>query len=558
MINTKRILLALLALGMVTVLLISCGPASRKGAVVPNVAPQIRWADIPIDSTRYTMNPTIKWWGTDKDGQIEAYRYSILLADYVNSNGGPDAIINSFPDTATWTELAGNISQTKVFLYSSQDTSVYIDQFVFMRAIDDDNASSSTIYLLLSRKNHPPTCRVVLPDSTQWCLPESTSRWQGITIAWDGKDSLDYPGLQPDFQWQVRAYGPFADSASADTLPAHLYWALIDEQSHSDWTMNKSTSLINFVTGYYMIYARNRDDALVPAEVPATGVISVFEPQWIRNSDFKKILLVEHSRYATNRPGELRSIFADSVREFYTQLLDSAGYSPSEYDWYSTNGTLLVDKDILYNYRMVMAVNIDAFLATDPSGLDTLYGPVSTDQRAFYKAYLNVGGMLWVVGRRSFENPLAGASSDGQVNFASTSLQHRYLDLISVNTPKRSEPLAAEFSGAISILPGFEDIYVDTLRVSYTSTASNHYAEALRGVETLVRGDSPEGLSETIYLYRAINPDTSRYANLPAAIRFTTTGYKTSYFSFPLYFMEKSQAVAVTRRMLDWFLNPVQ
>jgi len=66
-------------------------------------------------------------------------------------------------------------------------------------------------------------------------------------------------------------------------------------------------------------------------------------------------------------------------------------------------------------------------------------------------------------------------------------------------------------------------------------------------------------VSKTIFVYNAINPDTSTQHGRPIAVRYYPDNgiFKTSYFSFPLYLMDNSegQVQQVFDVMLSWFLN---
>ena len=181
--------------------------------------------------------------------------------------------------------------------------------------MDDDSLFSPIIYRSLARNNHAPTCYLIVPwkdivqpdgrrndgepIDPQWCLPETTTTWKGIRVAWVGKDSIDIKGIQPDFDWNFRVYWPFADSASTDTLPEHEFGRLVDPLTGSDWVRNKQFYLIGLHSGWYVVYARNRDDAYVPS-VPAIDYLRVYEPTWVSGTEpTKPILVANHNYYWT-------------------------------------------------------------------------------------------------------------------------------------------------------------------------------------------------------------------------------------------------------------------
>jgi hypothetical protein len=540
-------------------------PNKIDGNENPQVAPSIYWADVTID-TSYNANPNLRWFSTDQDGLVIDYQYAVILASTVDSIGGPQAVINNFPVDLTWTIVHKDSSTIQ--LYASPDTSIYVPQYVFLRAMDDDSLYSPVIYKYMRRNNHPPTCYVILPyqdangngrydqgepAAAQWCLPETTTSWKGIRVAWIGKDSIDIPGLQPDFQWNVRLYGPFADSASCDTLMEHIYTEFINPLTGTNWIPDKQKYLRDLETGWYMISVRNRDDAFV-SSVPAIGRLVIYEPTWIRHPEqTKPILIADHNWYTVSlyTANELKTVYRDSVNQYYLQMMADAGYGPDQYDYrtYTVgNQELQVPIADLYNHSMVIVFDTD------------INRPLKDDrgqeQESMYANYLAVGGKVWIIGRRTFD-PTSGG---GRTDFGLTG-QHS----IAFNYFKLSaavfHPLGigtydqAEFAGAASINPLFPDVTLDSMRVRQTNWVENgvphNFALGLPGVDFLITRPG----SETIYLFNSLYPDTSSFQNFPVAVRYNQGSYKTSYFCFPLYFIQYDQAVAITRTMLDWFFQ---
>jgi len=353
-----------------------------KGTENPNQAPSIYWADVTIDSA-YSSNPNLRWFSTDQDGLVIDYDYCVMLQATVDSLGGPAAIASSFPTDRQWSITHSDSSTIQ--LYASSDTSVYVPQYVFLRAMDDDSSYSTIIYKYLSRNNHAPTCYLILPTGAQWCLPETTTAWKGIRVAWVGKDSIDITGLQPDFQWNIRVYGPFETAPNQwDTLGSYRQWS--NTLTGEPWIQKKELYLTNLVTGFYLMYATCRDDAFVSA-IPATGVIEAYEPTWIRHPELTKpILFANHSVFAyPGQPlprGDVRQAYADSVKQFYINLVQDAGYTSEDYDWVayavrdSAHPISVYDLDVpktdLYNHQLVIILNLDQ------------WNPISASQQKAY------------------------------------------------------------------------------------------------------------------------------------------------------------------------------
>ena len=199
----------------------------------------------------------------------------------------------------------------------------------------------------------------------------------------------------------------------------------------------------------------------------------------------------------------------------------------------------------LYNHKLVIAVDGDW-----ERPLLNARAARQAQQDA-YGLYLNVGGMLWLMGRRTFEGQeLRMGRKDFGVNDDNNPLPYTYLNLSAEFAgPAPGAYRFAEFVGATAIISGFPDLETDTLHVSQTSLGGYRYSRALLGVNYAIRMNE----SEPLYKYVAINPDTSQFHNFPVAIRYDSGSFKTSYFTFPLYFIQTDQAIEVTRQMLQWF-----
>jgi hypothetical protein len=435
--------------------------------------------------------------------------------------------------------------------------------------MDDDSLFSPIIYKYLRRNNHAPTCYLIMPfqDSNgngsydigeppdpQWCLPETTSSWKGIRVAWIGKDSIDVTGLQPDFEWNIRIYGPFTDSTghSADTLGSYRTW--VSGLTGEPWILAKQLYLTNLQTGWYLVYATCRDDAFVPA-TPAMGFLRIFEPTWIRHPELTKpILVAKHNWYTTINftANELRIVYQDSVNEFYNNMLLDAGYTPDQFDVanYTVGNTeLAVPIADLYNHEMVILLDTDINRPLNESA--------GHEQESAYSKYLAVGGKLWIIGRRSFD-PTSGG--EGRSDFPATgihSIAYNYFNLNAVYTHALGTGTysQAEFAGASPLIDGFPDVTLDSMRVRQCNwvegNTPHYFALGLPGVDYILRRPS----SETIYLFDSLYPDTSNFHNFPVAVRYNPGTFKTAYFCFPLYFVQYDQAVQVTRTMLDWFFQ---
>lgn len=541
------LLAAVLILSLLS--LSGCDPLEIQGTPITNISARIYWAGIPSDSMVHSFNPMLHWYGNDEDGQINDYIYGIFQGAYMDSASRENSLV--IPDTMAWISL-GNVTEAVIPLVASPDSSDTIGQYLVLRGIDDSGDTSNVINRYLYRTNNRPTCIVTVPQGPQWVLPDTTGTWQGINISWEGKDSLDYLTFQPDFLWEVRIYGPYDSAAVNDTLTypdtsGAMFIRNITNDCNCDDSTRISATSVNFVdlrTGYYIIYVRNFDDANVPS-VPALGVLEVYEPHWIPHpEEAKHILIADHSRYYPLTPmnqsrwGELPPEYKDGVDNFYIDMVENAGFTSNDYDWFDTHAdTITVTKANLFNYRMVIVLDTDWNLM------------IPEDQQAEYSEYLTVGGKIWVIGRRSFETTSGSGRSDYPMS--TNELAYVYMNLEASVLNRVVDRDVVEFNGANSLIASLPALEIDTLRVSYTSWVLNDYSVALFGIGSLIRfGDA-----ETVYTFNSIDPDNSTYHEFPVAVRYDAGTFKTSYFAFPLYFMDEEASFQAADAMLSWFLD---
>lgn len=530
-------LIFILVAGIFGIAILAGCPSSELGGVrTTNLTPWVEWSNTPQDSMQHSANPLLTWFGADGDGQIVDYQYAVMLSEDVDSYGGIGQIVSDFPESVEWNSL-GNITEAVIPLFASEDTSEYVDQFVFLKCLDDSDFYSEIIYLFLSRNNHPPTCNVTVPEGPRWCLPDTNDFWQGIGVSWEGKDSLDYEGIQPDFLWHVRMYGPFSTLPdSTDTLGQYLYGVLVDGGTGIDTVTITSYDLTDLETGWYILYVKNFDDAHV-ASIPALGIFEVYEPNWVRHpEETKDILVINHSAFFRNSPGSLNPDWEDSVRVFYERIIADAGFSQDQWDWTDDENP---PRSILYNYRMLIVDDIDYREKLD------------ADPETTFLEYLSVGGKIWVIGRFSYATV---GGQTGRLDYGLIDTAHpmalTYMDLSAARFPINSLSYA-EFIGARPILTGMPTLEIDTFLVQQTNFGPFTF-DALARVEHLIRFST----SEPLFVFVSNDPNSvGTFHGFPVAIRYETATFKTSYFSFPLFFIKYDQASNVADQMLAWFLE---
>ncbi|MBI5267740.1 MAG: hypothetical protein HY851_10955, partial [candidate division Zixibacteria bacterium] len=231
-----------LALGCTLVLATAwLGGCKRvTGTHVDNQAPIVWFVNVPPQDQRFSTNPYMYWVGQDRDGQVVSYRYHVIrqtsLLKAIGRTGNdtlavvPDSMIASivgeyspillaFNDSA-WTFLhvdpqAGQ-PQTSVIVPLTAELSdpvrVYVPQWVFVQAIDNDGTLSNLAYRRFQRNNNPPSTRILGFDSLKTPFIDAVEPGgiaTGIRLMWSATDILDYPTEPPPFEFQWRLYGPF-------------------------------------------------------------------------------------------------------------------------------------------------------------------------------------------------------------------------------------------------------------------------------------------------------------------------------------------------------------
>jgi len=320
-----------LAVIALTFLLPGCGKLKNQGEAPPNFAPEVYLANIPIDSSAFLANPEIHWYATDRDGYITKYRYKVVtFANLPKDNGNvcPDCYVEASKqdDFADWTvivvaDVPVSTSGT-VRLFAADNPDSFVSQCFFIQAEDNFGARSDVVYRVFKRANHLPDTRVQLargPYIAGTCSPECT-QISGISVQWEGSDLLDYPGKQPDFEYEWEVYGPFdGEMVNDSTLVVDtngIIWEnfLVDHSWNRDstdvWTTQKSASLSRLfrgvgstgvtLSGYFVFKVRARDDAYAPDPTPAIAAFEAIQPGCERG-----ILLIDNSNYTNKSPGQL-------------------------------------------------------------------------------------------------------------------------------------------------------------------------------------------------------------------------------------------------------------
>jgi len=537
--NRKVWIIAGLALLATLLIVTGCSYLDTTGESRANIRPEVFIANVPLASTNladttfdsdslvvsidtlfdsvvststYLANPRIHWYGTDEDGRVDAYEYAVIPTDSLSphpvglpivrnaaGNVDPrrfaDTLVDSFAAKLDWIEvLAPNAT---VGLYADIDTTVAIDQFLFVRAIDNMGLRSHIKYARYSRQNHPPQSYINLDtieviqrplgqgDTTRprkyFSLPQSTATYPGITIGWSGSDSTDYPDEQPPFDYNWVLYGPFdtrdlaaPDSSrirrtNDDTTTARLEWT--DQDRHT---------FFNLRSGWYLFEVRSRDDAFVPDPTPARARFQVVEPSFE-----KPFMLMDATNYynasklnagcvnfAQRTPDSLPVLTPDTIANYYYSLFVDQGPAFSKADTWKriisplvpSFVNILPDRDVLARYKALIIYDEDLHLPLDEDNNTGEFYSVLSD-------YMNVGGRVVLIGRNLFAASVTGWQSnapepqDAEFN---TGFPLNYFGVTRMYFPAHHQlaqelkKVVADFVSVIPLDPDYPVVVTDT------------------------------------------------------------------------------------------------
>jgi len=251
---TQRNSIGLIAL--VTLLALSGllpGGCAKKldGSTDENIKPLVWFVNVPPDNATSSTNPIVNWLGTDKDGQIDFYRYVVVREDALGEYLGKPADwtpyfaplteteVQTFVDDilpgladSLWTRLYVRASDedphTSNIIPMSAEISdpvrVFVPQFVFVQAYDAEGLGSDIVFRRFLRNDNPPNTRIVgFIDTAAYInsvVPSGDVT--GVKFRWTGTDVLDYPTDAPPFEFEWKIFGPFTDAEYLELLDSFV------------------------------------------------------------------------------------------------------------------------------------------------------------------------------------------------------------------------------------------------------------------------------------------------------------------------------------------------
>ncbi len=222
----KNRLLAALALFMillVPLLMMFSGCASKlEGDQMTNEPPEVGFINSPPESTNFSRNTVIYWWGTDRDGIIDYFRYHVATVAQIGTNTPAQYIAGLVSDDNSWTvvdvDIVNSDPGTEQIIRLSADlndpVNSFVLQYVFLQAFDEEGAASTIEWRIFGRNDNPPNT-VIFSSTAEEPFVNAVSKGgviTGVKMRWGGTDLIDYPADPPPFEFHYRLYGPY-DSA---------------------------------------------------------------------------------------------------------------------------------------------------------------------------------------------------------------------------------------------------------------------------------------------------------------------------------------------------------
>jgi hypothetical protein len=585
----NRTALFLATVGSLVVLLTGCPTPDTPP--FPNSLPDTRLANVPDNDTigvninqGVIPEQTLYWVGDDPDGYIVGYRFR-----WIDVHRGA-------PDTTAWTtlvnltNLAGSPLDTFMLVHPRAQSLYRIyNFFATIRSTDLSTINDIQDRLATGRYFAVPynsgpidgdsvrgadPVQIEAPNKGTFIFdsPADSNQHRFEVKAVDNSDSED-PTAATVYFWTTRSPGPtvFVQSGPSLTAPQFVIrcptevapgltftiagfdastnerefsWTVDDStQGWSPWNPNPravvtAANLLPTGSDTHTFFARGRNrwgvispvaSRMFRALIPAIDI-----PGWP-----KRILVFVNTRDLNYPALPFGAIDSASTTAFYSEILDSLGWA-GRYDFhYRRQGNQFkwLKRDSLMKYSAVI------FLAeariTIPFG-----GPgwqLQVDKLDSLREYLYMGGKLIWSGSPSIKSLFGG----GGYNRFANEIFHTANE--SPVTPFREDP-GPNFIGAIG-RSEYPDLTLDPAKVPPDSLGlryiSTHY---------------PRGFGETIFEWNHRTGDLI-YQNIPLGIRFQGMPadpapncrgtYSVVYFGFPLYYVNRSQAIQVMRKALQ-------
>jgi hypothetical protein len=254
----KAVFILLMALGCLALAaMFSAGCAKKlEGNTYENEKPIVWFVNVPPEDARSSVNPIVNWYGQDRDGQINFYRYLVVREDIIGDSLGKQsnwnpmsepltaAEVQSFVDNqlgripdSLWTVLLVRADSTDphssniipMSAEMSDPVRIFVPQFVFVQAVDEEGLGSDIVFRRFLRNDNPPNTRIVLfvegVPFINSVFPSGPAT--GVKFRWVGTDAVDYPTDPPPFEYEWKLFGPYDSAEYAQIIDSFLVPAFV-------------------------------------------------------------------------------------------------------------------------------------------------------------------------------------------------------------------------------------------------------------------------------------------------------------------------------------------
>lgn len=519
--------------------------------------------------------------GLNTDGDVISEPF-----DDINGNGVWDSDIpepwedsdgNGEPDQGEYVDVNGN---------NFRDESIS-ENFLDLGAIDPEPA-----YRIFYTQNHPPDSVTITTQPPDWamedtsrdpqfCLPDLTRIWRGLSFAWIGSDPDDdvFPlyfkwelQRRSDDQWVRRSKDWI--SASLDTpyngnvvftIDKTYYQTTASFIEYGDDIVEKNADNGSLKNEDYRLIVWARDASWGQSD-PDTTNFTVLIPGWVDGSA-KKLLVIDETKHNDNWLGTPVNLFTEEeVDTYYDNLFINNGLAKdTDFDVFefSTGNEEPPTKQLLAQYEMVFWYNDDS-QNKFASGID--YTGDNLPDVGFDEVmadYMSVGGNVILSGWRMLP---AFPSCNGCIQsfFAAGDPEFDYFHIVEYQEDD-SPAQTGDFIGVRSRPPfDLPDIDVDQTKIE-DHILFNFQGDGSRALPAVAVYYPAQIFQdpfeyEVYYRYRSRTGSTflDNFDAVPA-MSFKTDTFNSAMISFPLFWMDNSQdrVTQLIGHILDFFNEPL-
>lgn len=472
-----------------TLLWVSCErPTSPP---LPNNPPTTRLANIPKDSSVVFPLVTLNWSAGDNDGYIAGYQYRYYTYHLIPGTTNSWALF----DSTNWVDTTG---ASVTIAFNSTDSLNL--QRLLVRAIDNDGNidPNPAVKIVYTTRASPPMTTIAFPkrNDTLLVVDHVTDWWSGVPLVFKAVD-LTKGGKVVDFAWSVDG-GP--------------------------WNWGSDTSV--YITpgtfkqpfdGLHTIKVTSRNNTNLVDPTGDSLIVKLMIPPFDR-----RILIIDETD-EFNNPFITRSISDSTVDRFYADVL------PGSDEWdFKRRG--MPPPSVLAHYKLLVW-HADDVPAAYPHKIS------DANNIAAFTDYLNVGGKFLMSGWRILKS--FAYYGNFPFTFSRGTFVYDYLHIYTVDETQ----IIGDCLGGLGQPGIFSDIHVDSLKLAFFP-----YNGKLAQVNLITK---MAGFTDILYSYtNAPNSPYVTYRGRAIALRYFGTSYDAMVLGFPMYFIQKNDAITMANEIL--------